>query len=503
MRNSAARGPDGLCIRIFKLAFNSIGHILLHLVNSCIESNHIPSVWKHSLVHPIHKSGDPANPSNYRPISILPVISKIVERAVQRQLYHYLNSNNLLSTSQHGFRPRHSTETALSFVTDSILSATDQGHISLLCLIDLSKCFDVISHAKLLEKLQLLGVDPNWFRNYLNNHTQSVSITGSDGRIRTSSRLSISQGVFQGSSLGPVLFCAFANDLSLYAGDAQVVQYADDTQVIVSGPKSDISNLVSRLEHSLSRLSDYFHFNGLKVNVSKFELIIFGSKQNLRTLPSIQISYCGTYITPRDEVKNLGLTFDRHLTWDSHVHNISRRCCGILISLSHLRHFLPPETLPDIVTALVLPHVRYCFTVYGNGTAKNLVCIQKILNFAARVISGRRKFDHVSDVQKSLGWLNSSQLFHHQSLSLLHKIINTGEPACIAGRICTNHDDPSYVRSTRQDHLLQLPAIRTEAGRRRFLYRAAQQFNQLPADIRGMRGNAFRRRLKDHLSSQT
>ena len=193
MRNSSARGADGLCICILKLAFSSIGHILLFLINSCITTNDIPSSWKHSLACPIHKSGDPANPSNYRPISSLPVIAKIVERVVQRQLYYYLSSNHLLSPTQHGFRPRHSTETALTFISDQILSAIDSGKISLLCLIDLSKCFDVIHHGKLLEKLRTLSIDTSWFQNYLHGHTQSVSFTGSDGKIKTSAPRPISQ----------------------------------------------------------------------------------------------------------------------------------------------------------------------------------------------------------------------------------------------------------------------------------------------------------------------
>lgn len=309
----------------------------------------------------------------------------------------------------------------------------------------------------------------------------------------------IDQGVFQGSSLGPVLFCAFANDLSLYAGDAQVVQFADDTQVIVSGPKSSLPSLVTHLEHSLSCLGDYFHASGLKVNTAKFELIVIGSKQNLRTLPNISVSYRGTSLTPSNEVKNLGLIFDRHLSWDAHIKYLSRKCCGILVSLSHLRHFLPPQTLPDIVSALVISHIRYCLAVYGNGSAKNLASIQKILNFAARVISGRRKFDHVSDVRDALGWLDSSQLFHYHSISLLHKIITTGEPECIASQISTNRDNPAHARTTRQDHHLQLPAIRTEAGRRRFLYRVSQQYNKLPVDLRNMVGAQFKTRLKSHL----
>ena len=307
MRNSPARGADGLCIRILKLAFSSIGHVLLFLVNSCITTNDIPSSWKHSLVHPIHKTGDPSNPSNFRPISILPVIAKIVERTVQRQLYYYLSSNHLLSPTQHGFRPRHSTETALTFISDHMLSAIDSGKISLLCLIDLSKCFDVIHHGKLLEKLQTLGIDTSWFQNYLHGHTQSVSLTGSDGKVKTSAPRPIQQGVFQGSSLGPILFCAFANDLSLHAADALVVQYADDTQVMISEPKSCLPALIARMESALASLGDYFLCNGLKVNVTKFELLTIGSRQNLRSLPRFTIRFRDTTLSPRPEARNLGV----------------------------------------------------------------------------------------------------------------------------------------------------------------------------------------------------
>ena len=165
----------------------------------------------------------------------------------------------------------------------------------------------------------------------------------------------------------------------------------------------------------------------------------------------------------------------------------------------HLSHFLPPQTVPDIVTALVISHIHYCLTVYGNGTAKNLASIQKILNFAARVTSDRRKYDHVSDVRDALGWLDSSQLLHHQSLTLLHKIIQTGEPESIASQIRSNRDDPVHVRTTRQDHLLQLPKICTEAGRRRFLYWVVQRYNALPAEIRELRITRFRTRLRSHL----
>jgi len=245
-----------MSIRIVKLCFDVIGPVPQHVINNCLSKNDFPLSWKHSLIRPIFKSGDPTMSSNYRPISLVPVIAKITERIVQRQLHHYLSSNCLLSDSQHGFRPNHSTASALISISDSILTAMDNTEISLLCLIDLSKCFDVIDHAKLLEKLQLLGIDAGWFRSYLEGHTQSVCISNGKGHRVLSKSLPNNVGVFQGSALGPMLFTVFANDLSLHAPDACIVQYADDTQVLVSGRKSALGSTVARLEVTLDALSE-------------------------------------------------------------------------------------------------------------------------------------------------------------------------------------------------------------------------------------------------------
>ena len=141
---------------------------------------------------------------------------KIAERIVHQQLYHYLSSNHLLASSQHGFRPRHSTETALLSFTDRILTATDRGEISILCLIDLSKCFDVIDRELLIQKLMMHGIETSWFAAYLQGHTQSVSLSDGSGRRVLSRPLPNTMGVFQGSALGPLLFTVISNDLSLH-----------------------------------------------------------------------------------------------------------------------------------------------------------------------------------------------------------------------------------------------------------------------------------------------
>ena len=170
-----------------------------------------------------------------------------------------LAENHLFSSSQHGFRSHHSTETALLTVSDHILSATDRQDITLLCLLDLSKCFDVIDHAKLLSKLHSYSIDPTWFSSYLTGHTQSVCTADGRGNRHLSRPLPNPIGVFQGSSLGPLLFQIFSNNLSLFAPQAHVVQYADDTQVLVSGKKNSLPQLIATMEQALSSLDAWFH----------------------------------------------------------------------------------------------------------------------------------------------------------------------------------------------------------------------------------------------------
>ena len=256
------------------------------------------------------------------------------------------------------------------------------------------------------------------------------------------------------------------------------------------------------MESALASLGDYFLSNGLKVNVTKFELLTIGSRQNLRSLPKFTVKFRDTSLTPRPEARNLGVIFDQQLTWDAHVSAVSRKCCGILVSLSHIRHYLPPEILPQIITSLVFSHIRYCLVVYGSGAAGNLHRLQKLINFAARIVSGKRKFDHVSSVREALGWFDAPDLFLFQTLCLLHKVRRTSRPESLADLFTTNRDIPDRLRHTRQDNLLSLPRVRTETGKRRFAYRAALEMNRLTYDCENMSIGKFKRQLQRRLLSQ-
>ena len=225
--------------------------------------------------------------------------------------------------------------------------------------------------------------------------------------------------------------------------------------------------------------------------------MLFGSKQNLRTVPKFSVKFRDHLLIPCSEVKNLGLVFDRTLSWNSHIALVSKRCFGILTGLSHLRHSLPAGVLAILVNSLVLSQVRYCLSVYGNGSQLNMSRIQKILNFAAKVIFGRKKYDHVSDLHQRLGWLSAADLGRFHTITLTQKVLRSGEPDSLACMLRTVGD--VHERTTRQDSDLFVARSRTEMGRRRFSIRAPALYNSLPEHLRHLPAAPFSRQLKCYL----
>ena len=259
--------------------------------------------------------------------------------------------------------------------------------------------------------------------------------------------------------MGPLLYSIFANGLSLFGEDAVVVQYADDTQVLVSGKKSEIHNIF-QIERALASLDYWFQANGLKVNAAKTQLMLLGSPQNLRSLNDINVKFRDHNLLPITEAKNLGVIFDRSLSWDRHVATVTQRCFGILTGLSHLRGHLPTAVLSALINTLVFSQIRYCISVYGNGKKGNLGRLQKIINYAAKVLFGRRKHDHVSDLLERLGWLSAEGMATYHTLCLTHKVRRFGEPAQLVAGLSTVAEARSTERTTRRDHALYVcPSI--------------------------------------------
>lgn len=507
MRPSKSTGLDGISIATIQKFFFGVGLPLLDIVNSSLTSGHVPKAWKHALVTPIPKGKVVTGPADTRPISILPAITKLAERIVQRQLTEYLEQNYLFSDAQHGYRKHFSTETALHVITDSVLHAMDNGEISIMITLDLSKCFDVVPHSKLLEKLSAYGIHTDWFRSYLEGHTQQVRLTGragdsgarpaaargarpagatrAPGRTCTaggaglSRTQNVSSGIFQGGALSCVLYALYSNDLSSFIGDGvTTVCYADDSTLLASGRKRDIHLVIARLEAALNSAYQWFCHNGMKVNARKTQMLVLGTPAMLRGLPPVSLNFCGTKILDSRVIKSLGVSIDRHLTYHKHIDSVTQKCTGILMALSHARHVIPRSALKVIVECLAVSVVRYCLSVYGSCGATQVHRIQKILNFCARVVTGRRRYDHISDAIEQLGWMNARQMVTFHAVCAVSKVVTSGIPELIAETICPPANE-IHDHHTRRAGRRTLPQIRTEAGRRRLCYRGVDALNAL------------------------
>ena len=238
----------------------------------------------------------------------------------------------------------------------------------------------------------------------------------------------------------------------------------------------------------------------MKINAQKTQLIAFGTRQSLRQLPTVRVEFMGVTVFGSPVVRNLGVVFDQSMTFTAHTDDVVRRCTGILIGLSHSRHSLPHSTLTALVQGLVISLIRYCISVYGICNATDTARLQKVLNFAARVISGRRKFDHISDVLRDLQWLTAHNMYQYHALTLLKRMLTLSQPESLSASLVQRRH--VRQRTTRQDDLLHVPAIRTESGRRRFLYSTVTAFNVLPQNIRDMNMRQFKRELRRYLLQQ-
>ena len=269
LKKSKSSGLDYIDTYIIKLAKNEILPALTHIANLSIEQCVFPEKFKNSKVIPLHKKEDLLNPKNYRPVSILPIMSKILERVIYIQIIRYLEENKILNASHHGFRSNHSCTTALIQMYDQWMETLENNEYSGICLLDMSAAFDMVKHDLLIEKLEIYGLDKNsidWITSYLTNRKQCVSIDGVFSRF-----LDVTIGVPQGSILGPIFYIIYTNDLpeivhdhvlqddskkNFYCDDCGgICCFADDSTYSCSGKTHEI--LIEKLTVNYEKISEY------------------------------------------------------------------------------------------------------------------------------------------------------------------------------------------------------------------------------------------------------
>ena len=384
MNDKKAAGLDRIPCKLLKMAASIVAPSLTGIFEKSIHTGIFPTEWKLARVTPVFKKGIKSDLNNYRPISVIPVVSKVFEKIIYDQLYEYLNDNKLLSDCQSGFRSLHSTLTALLEATNSWSVNIDNGLLNGVVFIDPKKAFDTIDHEIIVRKMSYFGADHNtlkWFQSYLGNRSQMCNVNGNLSTART-----ITCGVPQGSILGPLLFLMYINDLPNCLQNASSRMFADDTNISLTA--KTLTELKLEINPELSNLNRWLKANKLSLNVAKTELMIIGSRQRLDTQSDeIDIEIDGEKIKRVDHTKSLGLVIDDRLSWSKHVEEISRKVSSSIGALKRVRSFISINTAVQIYNALILPHFDYCSPVSDCLSSHLSDTRQKLQNRAARVIT--------------------------------------------------------------------------------------------------------------------
>ena len=326
------------------------------LCNLSMASGSFPDACKIAKVKSLFKKGSKTDPSNYRPISLLPLLSKVFEKVFLDQTEEFLSLNKILYDYQSGFRKNHSTDTCLSFLNDKILKGFDDGLVTGMTLIDLQKAFDKINHDILLKKLSIIGFSDHtvkWFQSYLSNRQFMVNLENSFSEV-----LSISCGVPQGSILGHLLFLIYVND-SLVAVKCDLILYADDTCLVFQS--KNFKYIEKQLNEDFANICDWFVDNKLSIHFGedKTKSILFASKPKIRQLQKLEIKYNNIRIKQHSRVTYLGCILEETMSGESMVNKIISKVNARLKFLHRKNKYLTPNLRRLLCNALIQPHFDY------------------------------------------------------------------------------------------------------------------------------------------------
>ncbi|XP_030759775.1 uncharacterized protein LOC115885127 [Sitophilus oryzae] len=335
---SKAVGYDGIPIDFLVLCCPFILKYICHIINFCLRKSVFPASWKVAQVIPHPKVVNPSSYADLRPVSILPVLSKILENVIKIQLVNHIENNNILPDTQSGFRVGHSCTTALLNVTDHIFRSINEDKFTLLVLLDYSKAFDALNHkalTKILEHIGLTSSAVDFFRQYLNNRKQFVKLENQSSSCRT-----LTRGVPQGSILGPILFNIYTAIFPKFLTYCKSQMYADDFQLFYSFPKHLVKESCDKINYDLKNIYRISHDHSLTLSPNKCVAMLFGSSKYRKDITNmVDIKINNVTIPVKSEAKNLGLILDNNLRFQSHAVVVLHNYCQT--ELSH--DYCPPN----------------------------------------------------------------------------------------------------------------------------------------------------------------
>ena len=487
-----ATGPDRISARLLRTVASSIAPSITSLFNASLVTGQFPSEWKEANITPVPKPGGKRDFNSLRPISVLPVLAKVLESLVASQLTDFLETNKLLSDAQSGFRSNHSTQDVLLKCVDDWKAAIDKGKVVGTVMIDLSKAFDSICHSLLLRKLEATGVRDTaltWFSSYLTGRRQRVLTHSACSEWRH-----VTTGVPQGSILGPLLFLIFVNDLPAVVQHCSISLYADDTSIYVSNP--DPSTVGNLLEEDLRHICKWLECNGLKINVEKTQLMVLCSHQKSHQEDQVEVKIGTSVLQKQKSVKYLGVTVDKHLRWHLHIDNVRKNCLGKIAAIRRASSYLPGHIRRTLYLSFVLPHLEYCSVAWNNCGATLTSRLERVQNYALCVILNKPPRSNTEEMQSQLSLPSLSCRRKISTIMQVRRCLSRHAPDYLCSKFTARASILTDHPSTRGAKDLHLKAPRTNLYKSSFEYSGAKLYNDLPNDLKSMRSDyAFRKAL--------
>lgn len=500
--SSATCDLDPIPTHLLKENLDTIVPLITKLVNASLQHGKFPEIFKHADIVPLLKKDglDPDNLKNYRPVSNLPFVSKVIEQVVADRLKTHLTNNNMWEKNQSAYRAFHSTETALIRVHNDIMTSLNRKKMVALVLLDLSAAFDTISHRILLDRLHddygVSGVSLKWFESYLQHRTQSVKI-GND----KSDKIELPCGVPQGSVLGPILFSLYVRPVAHIARsfDIENMFYADDSQLYIEFNHSDGSDQsINRLEQCISGIRRWMQTNFLKLNDSKTEFIIFGSRYSEKKCSERTIQVGDSSIEAVASVRNLGSYMDKNMTMEAFVAIKIRNLNFLLRKIFRIRRFLTLSACKTLVQSLVISRLDYCNSLLFGISNYHMKRLQRVQNTAARLVCQATRYDSAMALRYRLHWLPVPNRVIFRILVFVYKCILQTAPVYLSELLIL--DTPTRITRQSTKFKLKISRCNNSFGNRAFFNSGPTLWNSLPESIKISKSlNSFKKSLKTYL----